>query len=290
MPGHRMARILALGVALTTVGCSVLARPSAETTAEAASPLTASGLASPLAAVTAAAPESAAGTGGTPLALQTLVAGSSVPTEPASSPAGPSEARPAGPTLAPMPSRPPGADPTLEAMIPTTGWPAMSYRGAETPCCREIGLMFLPGPPGAFVDYLGTGLDRMTFAMGFYGSATAIRALRVRGADPSRFVGAWLALVDVGWRLPLEGPGYVIPGATMAPVAPYTSPTKWQMDLAGKKVTGLFFPEGMGGADMLEFLYAHGDVLFVVTDVTYSPWDTSRDPTADEKGAIAELP
>jgi hypothetical protein len=161
-----------------------------------------------------------------------------------------------------------------------------SWTGADTWCCASYGLAFLPGPPGAFADALGASLDRMTVAMagpsGSESGGLIIRALRVRGAATSGLVQAWVALLTAEQATYYEPP------------QPWAGDT-WTRTIGGKSVTVVQDVDAPLPSDALEFLYAHGDVLYVVVDPGYDPWTPLSstppvDPTPLEIEAIAALP
>ncbi len=285
MPGHRIARILALGLALTTVGCGAIARPSVGSPIPPASPSGASAPASAgstLMAYPSATPSPAA-TVVVPGSAATLP-GSATPLPPATPPA---VSETPLPTPAAEPSDSAHVDPELEAILHRAlgeTVTTVSRTGADTWCCQGYGIAFLPGPPQAFAAALGASIDDMTVAEAApsgTGQAVLVRALRVHGADTSKLVDAWLALLDAE-----------IQGV-------FTDPPNYERvvthrTIGGKSVTVV---EDMNFGfiwDCLDYLYPFRDVLFVVTDTSHSSftqWDwPTTEPSAGEVEAIAALP
>jgi hypothetical protein len=205
-------------------------------------------------------------------------------------------------------SFPPGADPALEAMLPSevdgvrlVRW---SIPGAHSGGGGDVCFFFCPGEPEYFALALHrTTLDGTVVAVAAPANQPSfpvtIYAFKVPDAGTEELAPAWVtgmyraAADPVAGNLPTRNPS-AKPTPTMEPLRTQ------QATIGGKNVT-ILRDSTMSSFDKrtLQYLYAHGDVLFMVDSpevVVYSQADVQyvvNDPTSPPEAvvdSIAALP
>lgn len=176
-------------------------------------------------------------------------------------------------TAMPTTSYPTGVDPALEALLPSEVDGVRLFRwsiaGTWSGGSGDICMFFCPGEPQYFALALNrTTLDDTTVAVAaaanqpsfpvmFY--AFKVPGARTEDLAPAWVTGVYRAVADpVGGNIPTPNPS--------AAPTPTREPLKTeQAVIGGKKVTILYDSfESLVSPKALQYLYARGDVLFMV--------------------------